>query len=214
MDEKTKLLNDNIRLVKAIAKLFYGVEHEDLVQAGLYGLYVALKNYKNGSNTKFSSYAYKYIYGAMYDLVCNKEMKYGTNFLKLKSVVEKARNVLCQEILREPLNSEIAAYLNIDEELVEYVISINDSIVYLDDDTDKRNLHECISLKKQISVDDQILISDSINMLDPIERKIIKARYFSDLTQSETAKRLGITQVKVSRYETRSLKKMKDYMYM
>ena len=46
-------------------------------------------------------------------------------------------------------------------------------------------------------------------MLNSDEQKIIRARYFEDLTQSEVAKKLNMTQVMVSRYEKRSLEKMK-----
>ena len=54
----------------------------------------------------------------------------------------------------------------------------------------------------------------SFKTLNDLEQDIIKARYYEDLTQSETAKKLGITQVMVSRYESKSLEKMKEYMYM
>ena len=92
--------------------------------------------------------------------------------------------------------------------------SVN-NIVYLDKQSDEdRSLYETVEDKKRNNIDDKILINDSMNNLEVLEKNIINARYFEDLTQSETAKKLGITQVMVSRYETRSLKKMRDYMYM
>ena len=48
--------------------------------------------------------------------------------------------------------------------------------------------------------------------LEKEEQDIIKYRYFKDLTQNETAKILGISQVKVSRCEQKSLKKLKKIM--
>ena len=59
-----------------------------------------------------------------------------------------------------------------------------------------------------------MLLKDCLNSLNDLEKDIITARYYEDLTQSETAKKLGITQVMVSRYESRSLQKMRTYMYM
>ena len=41
------------------------------------------------------------------------------------------------------------------------------------------------------------------------ERKLINLRYFEDMTQQETANALGMTQVQVSRKETKILKKIK-----
>ena len=61
------LYESNKYLIYAIAKKFYGVEKEDLIQAGCLGLINAIKNYNN-PNTNFSSYAYKYIFGEMYEL--------------------------------------------------------------------------------------------------------------------------------------------------
>ena len=60
--------------------------------------------------------------------------------------------------------------------------------------------------------DDRILIEDSLNTLEPIEQEVIKIRYFEDLTQMETAEVLGISQVKVSRIESKGKQKIKEYI--
>ena len=52
----------------------------------------------------------------------------------------------------------------------------------------------------------------SLNVLNQEEKQIINYRYFKDYTQSETAKILGLSQVKVSRYEKKSLNKMYNYL--
>ena len=62
---------------------------------------------------------------------------------------------------------------------------------------------------EQSNVDLKIDIDDSFKVLDSQEKEIIKARYYDDLTQSEVAKKLNMTQVMVSRYEKKSLEKMK-----
>jgi RNA polymerase sporulation-specific sigma factor len=45
-----------------------------------------------------------------------------------------------------------------------------------------------------------------------LEQKIINYRYFKEFTQSETAKILGMSQVKVSRSEKKCLSKMYNYL--
>lgn len=57
-----------------------------------------------------------------------------------------------------------------------------------------------------------MVVSDSIDSLDDLEQQVIKIRYFEDLTQMETAEVLGISQVKVSRIENKSKKKIKEYI--
>ena len=71
-----------------------------------------------------------------------------------------------------------------------------------------------VTKKEDVDTLEKISLNDSLNSLSDLEKGIIVSRYYDDLTQSETAKKLGITQVMVSRYEQRSLKKMRDYMYM
>ena len=210
-----KRIIDNELLIYSIAKKYSNYYNmEDLYQAGCIGIIKADKKYDNNSKTKFSTYAYKYIYGEMYLVACNKEMKYGKDILQLVSKIEMCKNYLAQELMREPSMQELEDYLHIPKEKLELAYKSVGSIVYLDNDTNERSLYETIGDNKSNNIDDKLLINDSMDRLGELEKDIINARYFEDLTQSETAKKLGITQVMVSRYETRSLKKMRDYMYM
>ena len=210
-----KLINECVPLVWKISKQFYGVDKNDLYQAGILGIIKAYQNYKNDGTTKFSTYAYNYTFGEMYLVSCNKEIKLNKDINKLIKMVEVGKNRLSQEILREPTLKELSDYLEIPMEKLEQVMQISKSFVRIDEEKDdERSLHEIIKADEDISIDDKIMINDGINTLDNLEQEIIKNRYFLDLTQSETAKLLGITQVMVSRYEQKSLKKLRQYMYM
>ena len=210
-----KLINECVPLVWKISKQYYGVDKNDLYQAGILGIIKAYQNYKNDGTTKFSTYAYNYIFGEMYLVSCNKEIKLNKDINKLIKMVEVGKNRLSQEILREPTLKELSNYLEIPMEKLEQVMQISKSFVRIDEEKDdERSLHEIIKADEDISIDDKIMINDGINTLDNLEQEIIKNRYFLDLTQSETAKLLGITQVMVSRYEQKSLKKLRQYMYM
>lgn len=57
---------------------------------------------------------------------------------------------------------------------------------------------------------DHIILTETINGLEEKERKIIEYRYFKDMTQSDVAKELGISQVQVSRLEKKILKNMRQ----
>lgn len=203
------LIKDFEPLIKSISKKFFGIDREDLMQAGKVGLINAYKHYDKNSNTKFSTYAYTYIYGEMYNLLLNSKLiKTNKETLKLVKLVDKTKNYLEQKYKQDVSLSDIAKYLEIDESLIENAIIATTGILSLDKEDE-----ECDSLynlyKYEENNDTKIDIMDSINDLEECEQKIIKCRYFNDLTQSETAKILGITQVKVSRYEQKSLKKLK-----
>lgn len=207
-EEKIKLF---IPLIIKIANKFYGVEKEDLIQAGLLGLSIAYKHYNKDNNTKFSSFAYFYIYGEMYNLVINsKNLKNNKEYLKIMKLVNKAEEYLALELKREPSINEIATYLKLDIDLIKKVKEINNPLSLDQEQEGDTNLYNTI----KVNVNNDLLfdIKNSIDMLEEPDRSIIINRYFNDLTQSEVGKLLGLSQVKVSRYEKRSLVKMRSYL--
>ncbi len=209
-----ELVKSSTGLIWMVAKRFYGVDKNDLYQAGVLGVIKAYQNYKDDGKSKFSTYAYNYIFGEMYALANNKEIKLNKDINRLLKMIEMGRTKLSQEIMKVPSNKELAAYLEMEEEKLEQVLSYTSNFISMDETSDEeRNLHEVIAEEESISLDEKIELKNSINSLDTLEKDIIKSRYYEDLTQSETARKLGITQVMVSRYEKRSLTKMRDYMY-
>lgn len=209
-----ELIKSSTGLIWMVAKHFYGVDKNDLYQAGVLGVIKAYQNYVDDGKSKFSTYAYNYIFGEMYSLANNREIKLNKDINRLLKMIEMGRTRLSQEIMKVPSNKELAAYLEMEEEKLEQVLSYANSFVSMDEVCDEeRSLHEVIAEVESVSVDERLELKNSINSLDAIEKDIIKSRYYEDLTQSETARKLGITQVMVSRYEKRSLTKMRDYMY-
>ena len=209
-----ELIKSSTGLIWAVAKKFYGVDKNDLYQAGVLGVIKAYQNYVDDGKSKFSTYAYNYIFGEMYALANNKEIKLNKDINRLLKMIELGKARLSQEIMKVPSNKELAQYLEMEEEKLEQILSYANSFVSMDEVCDdERSMHECVSLEEKVSVDERLELKNSINSLDAIEKDIIKSRYYEDLTQSETARKLGITQVMVSRYEKRSLTKMRDYMY-
>jgi RNA polymerase sporulation-specific sigma factor len=104
--------------------------------------------------------------------------------------------------------------LEIDERLAYDAFSMTSTMLSLEDEyqtlTGEVKISDMIGVENNI--DDQILISSSIETLDPLEQSVIDYRYFQDLTQTETAEALGISQVKVSRLENKCKKKIKEYI--
>lgn len=203
MDE---LISQNDLLIRSIAKKFYNVEWEDLYQAGCLGLIKAYNNY-NDESVKFSSYAYKYIFGEMYELSIKcRNIKLNKYYLKLYKLINKCRNTLAQSLSREVTLSDISTYLNIELSELEYVTLITEDMFSLDDE------YENIQVGVEENRDDLILLEESLDTLDPLSSAVIRYRYQNDLTQSEVADMLGISQVKVSRIESSSKKKLLEYI--
>ncbi len=203
-------------LIYKIAKKFYNVELADLYQAGVIGLIKAKRKYNPELNSDFMSFAYMHIFGEMYELV-NKSMDIRLNkaYLKLYKNIQLAKSELLDKLNREPNIEEISKYTNYDESLISEVLMLTSSMLRIDAEYESMN-GESFSIADTIgeyqNPDDRILIEDSLNTLEPIEQEVIKIRYFEDLTQMETAEVLGISQVKVSRIESKGKQKIKEYI--
>lgn len=200
-------------MMKKIASSFYQVPFEDLLQAGRIGVLKALKNYQQHKNVKFSTYAYDYILGEMYEYACkDRKMKVNKDVLRLTKQIQIAKNALSQKYMREVSFQEVAAFLELDHSLVENIVLATREMIYLDAPReDSRDFYETIPEKEKLPLEERISLYDSVRKLPREEQKIICYRYFEDLTQSETAKKMGMTQVMVSRYEKKSLRQLKKY---
>ncbi len=212
MDKET-IINLNQGLIYDIAKKFYGINKEDLWQAGRLGIVKAYDNYKKNGTTKFSSYAYMYIFGEMAELcIKERQIKVSSNLLRLNKKIELARYKLAQKLNRMPSSEEIAIYLEMDINIINSAIMATNSIYSLDaNNDDDRSFYESIPDEENIPIEDKIFLNDALDILNEQERKIINYRYYEDLTQSEVAKKLKLNQAKVSRCEKRSLEKMHEY---
>ena len=151
----------------------------------------------------------------MYELANkSRDIKINKQYLKIAKEIEKAKNELTQKLNRIPSLTEICLYLEIDERLAYDAFSMTSTMLSLEDEyqtlTGEVKISDMIGVENNI--DDQILISSSIETLDPLEQSVIDYRYFQDLTQTETAEALGISQVKVSRLENKCKKKIKEYI--
>lgn len=207
------IIKANIPLIKKIATKFYNVSFEDLFQAGCMGVIKAYKNYQKNGNTKFSTYAYDYIFGEMYECVYkNQKLKVSKDLIRLSRKIEVAKNVLSQKLNRLATYEEIAKFLNLDLKVVYEAVNCLYEPISLDgENKDEKDYYEAIAVKENLSLDEKIALQDSITTLNPDEQKIINYRYFQDMTQAEIARKLKMTQVKVSRYEKKSLEKLRQF---
>ena len=78
-----------------------------------------------------------------------------------------------------------------------------------------RRLNGQIDLKFKevgLKLTDKIAIKDALRKLNQKDRMLIFMRYFFDQTQTQTAKKMGMTQVQVSRREKRILNNLKQFL--
>lgn len=203
-----------IGLVRSItSKYGFRSDYDDLFQAGMLGLQTALQKYDSSKETDFADYAYLWIKGEVLKAVNNDyQVHIPSDIYKLSKDIKETREYLSQNLGREPTTSEIAYFLGLSEEKVVSVMNAIKSPYsldnnYLDDDYNLYNKIALIEKGYDVGVLD---LKEAIMGLEESERVLITSRYYQDMTQKETAESLGLSQVQVSRKESRILEKLKS----
>lgn len=218
MDDKilTDLIKENKGLICSIIhKYTKYYEFDDLYQVSIIGMMKAYRNYDKNKHVKFTTYAYKYILSEIIAYVHNSRMiKTSREYHQLYKKILEARTVLTQKLMKEPTNSELALFLEIDEAVIQDVMRYQENVKSLDEvvmeDGKKITLLDQISLESNNIDTDIISLKEGLRSLSKDELELIRLRYFLDKTQSEIASVFGTNQVQVSRSEQKVLKKLKN----
>ncbi len=216
---KEILLVNNSGLVKSIAKKFLnkGVEYDDLYQLACIGFLKAINNFNENFEVKFTTYAVPMIIGEIKRFLRDDGVIKVSRLIKMQAIkinrfIEEYKN----EKGIEPKVSEIAIKFDISQEDVIFALDSNKMPVSLyekSDNGDEKTPDLIEKIPSGFDEDrllDKIMFSSLIEKLPEREKKLIIMRFYRDKTQSETAKILGISQVQVSRLETKILEKFKS----
>ena len=216
MNKYEEIIKVNSGLIYMIMnKYFKGYDKEDLYQVGVIGVIKAYNNYKNDHNTKFSTYAFKYIYGEMYSYINNiKSIKVSNEYVTLYKKICTANNILSQKLMKEPSVNELAMFLEVDPFVIETVTKAMNRVDSLEkivsSDGKDLTLMDTVKDNRDYYNIDYMLLNEEINKLESPYKELIYLRYFEDKTQSEVAGILGMNQVEVSRGERKTLTKIKN----
>ncbi len=178
-------------------------DHDDLFQAGMLGLVDAYKHFDPSVSVKFSTYAYYYIVGEVNKYIREScSLKISKDLINLKKKILQVTDIMTQKLGRVPSSLELSLYLDVPLEDVDSAIIATDEVISIDEKYDILKYFDNINA-------DLLDLHDSIDKLSEDERNLIIARYYDGMTQNETSKVLGISQVQVSRNEAKILKKLR-----
>lgn len=210
----TRLVEDNLRLVHSCCKRFTGrgIEYDDLYQAGCLGLIKAAKGFDSGRGLMFSTYAVPAILGEIKRLFRDGgtvKVSRALKELSLKAAREKeifeAKNG--KEITVEQLAEKLSVT---SEEIVEAMCSARPTVSLTYEGEDGICELDLSDQGHEETVCRKLLLVGAMENLEEIERQVIRLRFFSEKTQSESAEILGISQVQVSRKEKKALEKLRN----
>lgn len=214
-DAKTALLQHNLPLIKSIVKRYQNkqIDYDDLIELGTLGFIKAINNFNPDFGVRFSTYAVPMIAGEVKRFIRdNGAIKVSRSIKAQNQIIGKFIEEYHQEKQREPTVSEIAEYMKVD---VTEVVFIMDSAKYpvsIYAETEDEGMSIADKLASPDNTDDYIekmVLRDIIDSFDERDKKIIILRYYRDKTQSEIARELGVSQVQVSRLETKILERIR-----
>lgn len=216
VDTKSRdsFIESNLPLVHSLCKRFVGrgIEYDDLYQAGCIGLIKAADAFDESRGLCFSTYAVPVILGEIRRMFRDGgSVKISRSLKELSLKVARTKNKLELNLSREPTVSEIAAELGVTPEEITEAQSATQSTVSLtyENDDGTGELDIAVAGPEEI-LTNKLLLERTFKHLDFTEQQIIRYRYYDYLTQNETALRMGMSQVQVSRAEKKILLKLRS----
>jgi RNA polymerase sigma-B factor len=214
--------------------LVYGIvnkEHrgsrlkEDLEQVGMIGLMKAIDRFDFSFNVKFVSYAGTMVRGEIAKYFRDKEqaihiprtIKETIGFIKTHDLLDLTPEEIAALVQERRTNSPIKLH-HVEEALyfiTHHNISSLDFTLDADDEGGAFTLADTIDGDlngNDMDVDTRLDLQKAMHVLDEREKVIVDEGFFNHKSQREIGKRLGLSQMQVSRLQTRALAKMKDYL--
>ena len=213
------LISGNFPLIKAIVKgyLNKGTEYDDLYQIGCVGFLKAIKNFDSKFDVKFSTYAVPMISGEIKrflrddgSIKVSRSIK--TLSIKIKDLIEKKKN----NGEETPTVDELAQIFDVEKEDVVVALDSSQQTISLhakidEDDPNSQNFIDKIAIfDKSDEMLDKLILKNEIMNLPEKEKKIILLRYYRGKTQGEVAEMLDVSQVQVSRMETKIISQLRN----
>lgn len=218
-DAMRLLVEINTPLVKAMTRRYNGfsIDREDLLQIGFIGLIKAVKGFDASYNVRFSTYAVPLIIGEIKRYMRDEgALKIARSIKELSQKIKNFCEVFAYDKGREATLDEICKGLECTRESALEAIESNRGAVSLEQpistDGTQDSLMNHLEAKRGLDWLDIIQLRDCLKELKPQEKQIIVMRYYNNLTQTKIAQQLGMSQVQISRMESRILKKLKARM--
>ena len=215
-DTRDSRICDNLGLVHACARRFIGrgAEYDDLFQAGCVGLIKAADGFDEKRWWQFSTYAVPVILGEMRRLFRDGgTVKVSRSLKELSMKATRVREQFLTGEGREPSIGEIAEQLHVTpEDAAEAVTAAMPplSLTYSEDDEHTDGQIDLPVEPPDEKLTDRLALMQVLTELEPRDRALLTMRYFQRNTQANTADKLGMTQVQVSRRERYLLKLLRE----
>ena len=221
-----EIVRRNQNLLHHILKRFaYSSDpYEDLLQVANLGLIKAAQRFDARRGVRFSTYATAIVDGELrHHLRDSLLMKQPRWVKKIYQEIQAKSTELMHKLGRPPEVAELAKALNINEAGILEVMNLYARIdlhsrnepfsrAELTAEADPAQLHHLRQETFALPVEDRIALYDAMDKLSAFQRRIIYLLFFRELTQTEVAEELGLTQKRVSRESIKALGRLKQVL--
>jgi RNA polymerase sigma-B factor len=220
---RDQLVAAHMGLAAYLARRFAnrGQPLDDLTQVASLGLLKAVDRFDPGRDVEFSTYATTTIVGELKRHLRDKgwAVRAPRRMQELYLTLNQVVDTLGQELGRSPNIAELAAEVQASEEDVLEALEAGQAYRFASLDAPRSESESSEPLRERIGQEDTELVrAEERATLDPLlaqlprrQRQVVQLRFFEGLTQSEIARRLGISQMQVSRLLTRSVAQLRSF---
>lgn len=206
---------ENNGLIWSVVRRYYGrgVEPDDLYQLGCLGFLKAVQGFDFNYGTCFSTYAVPKIAGEIRRFLRDDgAVKVGRSIREQAQTLYSVREKMRHELGREPALSELSERTGLTPEEIAQTDLATDTPESLQQETaDGLTLEGMLGTEApEEGLVERIALREAIDRLPEKERMTILLRYFKGLTQEQSARVLGVSQVQISRLERRGLNRLRE----
>ncbi|MCL6552244.1 MAG: sigma-70 family RNA polymerase sigma factor [Firmicutes bacterium] len=210
-------------LVRGVASEYAGGgSYDDLVQVGYLGLLHAIEHYDPARGTPFLLFARHFIRGEIRHYLRDHHttVRRPRWLERVNEQIEQATYGHLADHGRYPGLADLAAALGVDEDVLTQMLRTRQVVRILSLDVETEDGEPGIDpaqvaglrVQWDAAVEDRLVLVDALMRLNPLQRAVIFYIFFTDLTQVETARRLGISQKHVSRVLAGALARLRTML--
>jgi RNA polymerase sigma-B factor len=221
---REQLVEQYAALVRSLARRFAGRGEplEDLEQVGYLGLIAAIDRFEPELGLEFTTFATPTILGEIKRYFRDKSwaVRVPRRLQETYTKVVRAQEELGQQLGRSPSVAEIAARLELEPEEVLQALEAGPAHRAVSLDGPAPGGDDAGEMGDRIGQEDENLsrielrqlLGSALQHLTPREQEIMLLRFVEELPQTEVARRLGISQMHVSRLQRAALEQLKREM--
>lgn len=223
---RSDLVVMHLNLVRYLAVKFAnrGEALDDLIQVGTVGLIKAIDRFDLDRKVEFTTYATPTIVGEIKRYFRDKgwAVKVPRRLQELNLAVNRAVEMLTSKLNRSPMVSDLAEHLGVSDEQILEAQELGQAynVLSLDTELGGENEKKSATLLDYLGAEDIGLeqtedranLERAFEVLSRRERLILYLRFYQNISQTEIARRLNVSQMHISRLQQKALEKLKGVL--